>query len=255
MDNQIVNQVDNVFILIVSISVFFLLLVTIAMIYFVIRYRKKRNPQSSNITGNTTLEVVWTVIPTILVLIIFWYGWAGFKTMRNVPADAMVIKVTGRMWMWSFEYDNKKKSDTTLYVPLGKPIKMEIQSVDVNHSFYIPAFRVKEDAVPGRTNYLWFQPTMLGTYDIMCAEYCGMNHSYMLGKLVVLTPEKFEEWKNILPKPNDTLKVDSVRVNAISKDSVKVDTVKTIKDTLKVIKIDSVKADSIRKKRNPEIKK
>jgi heme/copper-type cytochrome/quinol oxidase subunit 2 len=132
---------------------------------------------------------------------------------------------------------------------------MEIQSVDVNHSFYIPAFRVKEDAIPGRTNYLWFQPTMLGTFDIMCAEYCGMNHSYMLGKLVILPPDKFEEWKNTLPKPNDTLKVDSMRVDAISRDSVKVDTVKTIKDTLKVIKIDSVKADSIRKKRNPEIKK
>jgi cytochrome c oxidase subunit 2 len=220
------------------------------MIYFVIRYRKKRNPQSSNITGNTTLEVVWTVIPTILVLIIFWYGWSGFKTMRNVPADAMVIKVTGRMWMWSFEYDNKKKSDTTLYVPLGKPIKMEIQSVDVNHSFYIPAFRVKEDAIPGRTNYLWFQPTMLGTYDIMCAEYCGMNHSYMLGKLVVLTPDKFEEWKNTFPKPVDTLKADSMRVNTISKDSVKVNTVKTNTDTLK-----TVNADSIRKKRNTEIKK
>ncbi len=250
MDNQIVNQVDNVFILIVSISVFFLLLVTVFMIYFVIRYRKKRNPESSNITGNTTLEVVWTVIPTILVLIIFWYGWSGFKTMRNVPADAMVITVTGRMWMWSFEYDNKKKSDTTLYVPLGKPIKMEIKSVDVNHSFYIPAFRVKEDAIPGRTNYLWFQPTMLGTYDIMCAEYCGMNHSYMLGKLVVLTPEKFEEWKNTFPK-SDTLKTDTTHVNSIPKDSLKAD---TKKDSLKVVKIDSLKADSIKRK-NPEIKK
>ena len=245
MDNPIINSVDNVFILIVSISVFFLLLVTIAMIYFVIRYRKKKNPKASNITGNTSLEVVWTVIPTMLVLVMFWYGWSGFQTMRNVPADAMVIKVTGRMWNWTFDYDNNKKSDTLLYVPFGKPIKMEIHSADVNHSFYIPAFRVKEDAIPGRTNYLWFQPTMLGEFDILCAEYCGMNHSYMLGKLIVMKPEDFEVWKNTLPKPTDTLKSDSVRVNAIPKDSLRVDTVKTTKDTVKIMRVDPKLADSV----------
>lgn len=256
MDNNlIVNEVDNVFILIVSISVFFLLLVTITMIYFVIRYRKKRNPQASNITGNTSLEVLWTVIPTALVLVMFWYGYSAFETMRNVPADAMVIQVTGRMWNWSFEYDNKKKSDTTLYVPLGKPIKMEIHSVDVNHSFYIPAFRVKEDAVPGRTNYMWFQPTVLGTFDIMCAEYCGMNHSYMLGKLVVMKPEDFEIWKNTLPKPADTLKTDSVKVNAIPKDSSGVNTVKTAKDTVKIIKGEPKTADSLNENKIRRLKK
>ena len=112
MNNPIVQEVDNEFILIVAISVFFLLLITVAMIYFVIRYRKSRNPVASNITGNTTLEVLWTVIPLALVMLIFYYGWAGFKTMRDTPEDAMTVKVTARMWRWSFEYSNGNQATT-----------------------------------------------------------------------------------------------------------------------------------------------
>lgn len=205
MNNPIVQEVDNEFILIVAISVFFLLLVTIAMIYFVVRYRKSKNPVASNITGNTTLEVVWTVIPLALVLLIFWYGWVGFKTMRDVPSDAMTVKVTARMWRWSFEYDNNKQTDSLLYVPLNKPVKLEINSVDVNHSLYIPAYRVKEDAVPGRTNYLWFLPHELGEYEILCAEYCGLNHAYMQGRVVVIPENEFNKWL-IEPNPGDTIK-------------------------------------------------
>lgn len=231
MQNPIVTEVDNVFILIVAISVFFLLLVTIAMIYFVVKYRKKKNPVADNITGNTTLEVVWTVIPLILVLLIFFYGWEGFKTMRNVPPDAMTIKVTGKMWMWSFEYENKKKTDSVLYVPLNKPIKMEIHSSDVNHSFYIPAYRIKEDAVPGRTNYLWFLPDKLGEHDILCAEYCGLRHSFMLGKVVVMPPDEFARWMSEIPK-QDTLKAADTLKTSIAP----LDTVKTPKDTTKIKK-------------------
>jgi len=205
--NPIVEKVDNEFILVVAISVFFLLLVSVAMIYFVIRYRKSKNPVSSNITGNTTLEVLWTIIPLALVLLIFYYGWAGFKTMRDVPSDAMTVKVTARMWRWSFEYPNKKQSDSVLYVPLNKPIKCEIQSVDVNHSLYMPAFRIKEDAIPGRTNYLWFLPDKLGEYDILCAEYCGLNHSYMRGRVVVMPENEFYSWLNT-PNVQDTVKTN-----------------------------------------------
>jgi len=205
MQPKIVTEVDNIFILIVSISVFFLLLIAVAMVYFVIRYNRRRHPVSENITGNTTLEILWTVIPLILVMIIFYYGWVGFKTMRTVPPDAMVIKVTGSMWRWSFEYDNKKTMDSSFYVPVGKPIKMEIHSNDVNHSFFLPDFRIKEDAIPGRTNYLWFHPVQEGTYQVMCAEYCGMNHSYMLAKLIVMPEDKFWKWYSI-PMPVDTTK-------------------------------------------------
>jgi cytochrome c oxidase subunit II len=241
MNNPIVQQVDNEFIFIVAISVFFLLLITVAMIYFVIRYRKSKNPVSSNITGNTTLEVLWTVIPLVLVLLIFYYGWAGFKTMRDVPPDAMTIKVTARMWRWSFEYPNKKQTDSVLYVPLNKPIKAEIHSLDVNHSFYIPAYRIKEDAIPGRTNYMWFLPNKLGDYDILCAEYCGLNHSYMRGKVVVMSEHDFYAWLNA-PNPQDTLKTktDSLKT-VLSVDSLKTVTKETKKDSIQTIKKDTIK--------------
>ncbi len=216
--NPITQEVDNIFIFVLVISIALLLLITVAMVYFMFRYSAKRNPKSSNITGNTTLEVLWTIIPTFLVMLMFFYGWDGFSKMRNVPPDAMVIKVTGRMWSWSFEYPNGKKSDTLLYVPLGKPIKAEIQSNDVNHSFYLPAFRTKEDAVPGRTNYMWFLPDELGEYVITCAEYCGMNHAYMQGRLRVIPVDEYNAWVN---------KMDTVKTTDTTKANVKADTVKT----------------------------
>jgi cytochrome c oxidase subunit II len=206
MRPNIVDQVDTTFIIIVSISVFFLLLIGIVMIFFVIKYNKKRNPNPLNITGNTKLEILWTVIPTLLALGMFFSGYAGFKNMRNAPEDSFTIKVIGRMWVWSFEYDNGKKSDT-LYVPLSRPIKMEITSTDVNHSFYVPSFRVKEDAIPGRKNYLWFQPTAIGSYNIECAEYCGLSHSAMYSKVVVMPDKDFEKWYNT-PNIIDTLNTD-----------------------------------------------
>jgi cytochrome c oxidase subunit 2 len=237
MNNPIISDVDNTFILIVIISVFFLLLITFLMIYFVFKYRKKKHPVAENITGNTALEVLWTVIPLALVMLIFFFGWAGFNTMRTVPPDAMVIKVTASMWKWSFEYANKKQSDSLLFVPVNKPIKMEIHSVDVNHSFYIPAFREKEDAIPGRTNYLWFLPNEVGEYQIECAEYCGLNHSYMLGKLIVMPVEQFNEWYNA-PIPRDTIKVDTMKTVAPAQDTLKVNSTGNIKDTTKTKKKD-----------------
>lgn len=248
--NHIVQQTDNIFIFIVAISVFFLLLVTGFMIYFVFRYSAKKHPKSDNITGSTTLEVLWTVIPLILVLMMFFYGWEGFKEMRNVPADAMIVKVTGRMWYWSFQYDNGRKSDTVLVLPENRNVKFELFSPDVNHSFFIPAYRTKEDVIPGRSNYMWINTSMPGVFDIMCAEYCGMNHSYMLGKLKVVPQNEFDEWVKIKDtvKAVDSLKADSLKTGMPKQDSLKTgnlktdtskssgnkkDTIKTSKDTLK----------------------
>ena len=183
MKQNIVNQTDTTFFFIVGVSVILLLGIITVHDLFCYKYNKKRNPvATSNITGSTLLEILWTVIPTILVLVMFFYGYSGFKYMRNAPADAMTVKAIGRMWQWNYEYENGKKSDT-LFVLLNRPVKMEITSVDVNHSFYLPAFRVKEDAIPGRINHLWFQPEQEGTYVIECAEYCGLSHSYMLSTL------------------------------------------------------------------------
>lgn len=189
------QTVDNSFIYIVTISVIILLGVTFTMIYFVIRYSRKRNPKPSNIEGNLTLEVIWIAVPTLLALSMFYYGFTAFSELRKVPSGAMTVKVTGQMWKWSFEYANGKKYDT-LYVPVHTPVKLELTSLDVVHSFYIPSFRVKEDAVPGKKDYLVINANNTGTYQVECAEYCGMNHAYMLNKVIVIPENDFAAWLN-----------------------------------------------------------
>lgn len=187
------GTVDFVFLYIVGISVVFLVAITFLMVYFVIKYHRSKNIPPANIEGHTLLEVTWTVIPTILVLSMFYYGWVGFKEMRTVPKDAAVVKVTGRMWSWLFEYENGRQTKV-LKVAVGKPVKLELNSLDVIHSFYVAAFRIKEDVVPGTNNYLWFEPTVVGTYDVQCAEYCGLRHSYMMTKVEVMSEKDFQEW-------------------------------------------------------------
>ncbi|MBI1938515.1 MAG: cytochrome c oxidase subunit II [Ignavibacteriales bacterium] len=192
---QHVETVDFIMIYIVAISVVLLLGITAAMIYFVFKYHRKKGHQPVDIHGNLLLEIVWIVIPTLLVLSMFYYGYTGFREIRDVPEDAYIIKVQARMWQWEFNYDNGKKSDT-LYVPIGTPIKLELFSQDVNHSLYIPSFRIKEDAIVGRTNYLFFKPEQAGSYDIVCAEYCGLKHSMMYSKVVVLPETQYTAWYN-----------------------------------------------------------
>lgn len=194
------GQVDRIFLFIVGISVVLLALVTVLMIYFAIRYSRKRHPEGVNIEGNTLLEIIWTAVPTALVLAMFYYGWIGFKAMRNVPDNAMTVNATGQMWAWSFEYSNGRHTDT-LYVPVGRPVKLEIASLDVIHSFYVPAFRVKEDAVPGAESYLWFVSENEGSFDVLCAEYCGTGHSSMSTKVVAMPEEEFRTWFNSWSPP------------------------------------------------------
>jgi len=187
------SSVDSVFLFIMTISVILLAGTTGVMLYFVVRYSRRRNPRPENIEGNLPLEIIWTAIPLVLVLAIFWVGWKGFVFKRTVPKDAMVVKVTARMWSWGFEYGNGAHSDV-LKLPQGRPVKLTINSLDVLHSLFIPAFRVKEDAVPGRETYLWFQPDHEGTYDVFCTEYCGMGHSSMITKVEVMPAAAFDAW-------------------------------------------------------------
>lgn len=250
MRPSIVNEVDFTFWLIMGISAVLLLIITVVMLYFVYRYSRKRNPVPSNIEGNTTLEIVWTVIPIILVLIMFFVSWSGFKNMRDVPKDAMIVQVTGQMWKWTFEYDNKKKSDT-LYLPVNKDVKFELHSIDVIHSFYLPAFRVKEDAVPGRTNHYWIRTTEIGSFYAACAEYCGLNHSYMYAPIKVVDEETYLTWKNYFPadttKTADTLapKTDSLKTSGVKTDTAKtntkIDTTKKTSAPADIKKPDSLK--------------
>lgn len=187
------KNVDNTFFIIVGICVFFLLLITVLLITFTIKYNIKRNPKAVNIHGNTTLEIIWTVIPTIIVLYMFWIGWVDYKELAAIPENAIEINATASMWQWKFTYPNGKQADT-LYVPVNENIKIKLFSTDVSHSFYIPAFRIKRDAMPNTNNSTWFNAEKLGSYTLFCAEYCGLNHSKMYTEVIVVTKDKFNNW-------------------------------------------------------------
>lgn len=188
------ETVDSVFLLIFGISALMLVGITATIIFFVVKYSRRKNPSPlPSPNYNIPLEATWTILPTIIVLAMFWYGWSGYTTLRNVPADALPVKVVGRMWSWSFEYPNGRTSDR-LFVPAGRPVRLELTSADVLHNFYIPAFRVKMDAVPGMTTHLWFLAPAPGSFDAFCAEFCGVGHSGMITKVEALPSGEFERW-------------------------------------------------------------
>jgi cytochrome c oxidase subunit 2 len=188
------QAVDPVFIFIFAICLALLAGITGVMLWFVIRYHRSRSPEpQSQADGNLWLEIVWTVLPTILVMAMFWYGWAGYLALRHVPAGALPVTATARMWSWSFSYANGKTSPR-LYVPVGKPVVVDLVSQDVLHGFYLPAFRVKRDVVPGMPNYAWFVADKPGTYDLFCSQYCGKGHSAMITTVEAVPATVFEEW-------------------------------------------------------------
>ncbi len=187
------DNVDAVFLYITALSLIVLIGIIVAMIYFVIRYSRKRNPVPTHVEENLMLEILWTVIPLVLFISMFYFGWEGYKDMRAIPEDAMQIKVTARMWQWGFEYPNGLKTDT-LYVPVDKAVRAELISNDVNHAFFIPAFRVKKDVYANKVNDLWFKSDKVGRYDIACAEYCGLNHSAMYSAVYIMEQQDFDAW-------------------------------------------------------------
>ncbi|AMK12618.1 cytochrome c oxidase subunit II [Pseudodesulfovibrio indicus] len=187
------KEVDQAFLIILGFAVFILVAVTVAMLYFLWRYDHKRNPHATDIKGSVWLEIIWTVLPTIIVLGLFWTGWTSFKAMRTIPEGAMTVSVEGRMWSWRFTYENGRTSNE-LVIPVNTPVRLALASRDVIHSFYVPAMRVKWDLVPGMETDAWLQSDTLGDYDIFCAEYCGLKHADMITLLRVLDQEEFDAW-------------------------------------------------------------
>lgn len=188
-----VHSVDQTFLVIFGISAVILVLITAAMIYFVIRYDRRRHPVPATFDHNLAAEIIWTVVPTLLVLAMFYYGWQSFRALRGIPEGAMEVQVTARQWSWSFRYDNGRQSPE-LWVPVGRPVKLILNATDVIHAFYLPAFRVKIDVVPGMTTYAWFQAEKPGEHQIYCTVYCGLQHAKMLSKVRAVAPEEFQRW-------------------------------------------------------------
>jgi cytochrome c oxidase subunit II len=193
-----VAGVDTAFLIIFAISAAILVLIVGAMVVFVIRYRRDKHPVAADIDGNFWAELIWIVVPTILVLGMFHYGWTSYRALRDAPAGGLEVKVTARMWSWNFTYPNGRKSDV-LVVPVGVPVKLELSSVDVIHGFFVPAFRIKIDTVPGMTTHAWFKADKPGSHDIFCSVYCGLKHADMLSKVEAVTPEEYQRWLNEKP--------------------------------------------------------
>ena len=190
-------DVDRAFWITTGISAAVFVLIVGLMAFFIFRYHHSRVEPGAirNIKDHIPLEIAWTVIPTILFYVIFYYGYSAFREVRTMPEDAFTVDVLGKRWSWTFTYPNGKVT-SELYVPKGENIRLRLHAPenDVIHSFYVAAFRVKEDVVPGRVNHLWFKATVPGRYDVQCAEYCGDRHSYMRSKIEVMEKTAFDEW-------------------------------------------------------------
>jgi cytochrome c oxidase subunit II len=189
------GEVDALYFFLVAVTLFFSLLIASLIVYFAIRYRRRSEVELPEpITGSTKLETLWTVIPFIIVMIIFGWGAKIFFTLSRSPSDAMPIYVTGKQWMWKLQHLEGQREINELHVPVGRAVRLIMSSEDVIHSFYVPAFRVKADVLPGRYTHLWFKATQPGEYHLFCAEYCGTKHSGMIGKVVVMEPADFQAW-------------------------------------------------------------
>ncbi len=193
--STIAPDTDALFNFIYYFSIVFMAIVVGMIALAVTRYRRRGAATVSTAPShNLKLEIIWTTIPIILVLIVFAWGFRVYLRLFIVPKDAMEIKVTGQRWFWSFDYPNGAKSVNDLVVPVSKPIKLLMSSKDVIHSFFVPNFRIKQDVLPNRYTITWFEATDTGAYDLFCSEYCGSKHSGMIGKIRVVTDREYAEW-------------------------------------------------------------
>jgi cytochrome c oxidase subunit II len=189
------GEVDAVYFYISGVTVFFTLLISTVVIFFVIRYRRRNAFEIPRpIEGSTTLETLWSVIPLLIAMSIFVWGAKLYFAEYRPPKNALEVYVVGKQWMWKFQHSTGQREINELHIPVGRKIKLIMASEDVIHDVFVPAFRIKADVVPGKYTSEWFEATKPGRYHFFCAEYCGMNHSGMGGWVVVMEPSEFDNW-------------------------------------------------------------
>ena len=188
-------HVDALMTFLIFVSVFFSALITTAIVFFFFRYhRKSRNEVGVPIHGDMRLETAWIVIPFLLAMTMFGWGAVVYVDYRHAPQDTLDLYVIGKQWMWKVQQPNGRREINELHVPVGRDVKLILASEDVIHDFFVPAFRVKMDAVPGRYNTMWFRPTKPGRYHFFCSQYCGTNHAVMGGWVTVMEPAGYAAW-------------------------------------------------------------
>jgi len=193
--SSIAPRVDALYFYLIIVSVFFTLLIGFSILYFAIKYRRRSESELPHgVEGSMKLEIAWSVIPLVIAMSFFFWGASIFFAINRPPNDAIEVSVVGKQWMWKFQHADGQREINELHVPLGRPVKLTMASEDVIHSFYVPAFRVKRDVLPGRVATTWFEATKTGRYHLFCAEYCGTKHSGMIGWLEVMDPVAFQAW-------------------------------------------------------------
>jgi cytochrome c oxidase subunit II len=189
------GNVDALFSFILMTTLFFAVLVTVLIIFAAFRFRRRNEKEvGDDVHGNNVLEVGWTLIPTIIAIGIFAWGAAIYVNYRIAPKDTLDIYVVGKQWMWKLQQPNGRKEINELHIPVNRNVKLILGSEDVIHNFYVPAFRVKMDVVPGRYNTMWFRPIKTGKYHFFCSQYCGTNHAVMGGWVTVMDPAEYAAW-------------------------------------------------------------
>ncbi len=189
------TEMDALYFFIVAVCTFFAVLVTLLVVFFTVRFRRRdAHAVGADIHGSLALELGWTFIPFVLAMVMFGWGAKVFFDLSRPPRDAMEIFVVGKQWMWKVQHPDGTREINQLHVPIGRPVRITLGSEDVLHDFSLPAFRVKMDAVPGKLTTLWFEATQVGTYHIFCAEFCGTNHSGMIGEVFAMEPHDYEAW-------------------------------------------------------------
>jgi len=192
--SEAASRTDSLYLFLVAVSVFFTVGITLALIVLAIRFRRRPGDVPGETHGSTLLEIAWIGIPLCIVLASYVWGAQLFFDAHHPPADAMEFYVTGKQWMWKVQHPTGHREINAMHVPLGRPIRITMTTEDVIHSFYVPAFRVKQDVVPGMYTRLWFEPNRTGRFHLFCAEYCGTNHSKMIGEVTVMEPWEYEKW-------------------------------------------------------------
>ncbi len=189
------SKVDALYVFSLAISAFFSTLIALVIFYFFIRYRRREAGEvGSQAQGSMVLEVVWSIIPLVITMVLFTWGAVIFIDMKTVPEHATEYFATAKQWMWKFQHPEGQREINTLHIPVGETIKLTMTSEDVIHSFFVPAFRVKQDVVPGRYTTVWFEATKAGKYHLFCTEYCGSHHSQMIGWVTVMKPDDYQAW-------------------------------------------------------------
>ncbi|MBV8553083.1 MAG: cytochrome c oxidase subunit II [Acidobacteriaceae bacterium] len=188
------GQIDDLYWFLVAVSAIMTAVIFIGVVGFAFKYRRRANAHPTQIEGSTVLELTWSILPFLVMLVMFWWGAELFFQAQNPPKDAMEVFVTGKQWMWKVQYPDGTREIDALHVPVGQPVKLTMASEDVIHSFSIPAFRVRHDVVPGHYDNLWFTPTKPGKYHLFCTEYCGNQHAGMVGWVYAMEPREYTKW-------------------------------------------------------------